>query len=131
MRRISSTPASNSSREKELAGATRAMRSPGASARGFSTLREPGHFRGHRLMLVASENRPQRRVGRRPRPRRAEEPLLHAAVALERVLDARERQTSAFDGVDDRLERRHLLLRLRRTHQYRVAAGGNRLDGGL
>ena len=86
-------PASNSSRAKGLAGATTAMRSPGrkrARLAACATRTSPSR----RRPPDARRGRGRRAAPRRwrPRPRRREEPLLHAPLPRQRVLDALQRQ---------------------------------------
>ncbi len=92
---------------------------------------EAGHLVGDGAMLVAAE-----RAAAAPCPssgrgasRRGEEALLGALLALQRVLDARERQALLFDRVDQRLERRRLRVVVAAADQDAVAAGLDRQHG--
>jgi hypothetical protein len=55
-------------------------------------------------------------------PPRREEAFFRAQLALERVLDAAERQPIGFDGVDERLERRRLRVVIAAADEDAVAA---------
>src|SRR5947209_8590766 len=80
-------------------------------------------------MLLASENLPERLVLRRTRNhRRAEEPFLRALLPLERILDARERQTFGFYRADEGLERPRLRIVVRAADEDAVAARLDRED---
>ena len=92
-------------------------------------LREPRHLVGDGLVLVAPEvARSAAAVG--SLARRREKALLHAPMPRN-ASSTRLTAAALFDRVDDRFERRHLLLAARRTHQHGVAARRDRLDGRL
>ena len=99
------TPLSNSSRGNELAGATIAILSPGRS---LWWLQHPDqancrHLLGDRAMLLRADDGSQ--LGRRRRAPFAQKALLRQAVALERSLDALDRQPLVLDGVNQRFQR--------------------------
>ena len=126
---ISFTPRSNSSRPNALAGATTARRAPGSSARGLTLTRTAPSRRRSRdaRRSRAPAGEPAVPAGAGPgHRRRREEPLLRALLPLQRVLDAPVRQPAVLHGVDQRFERRRLLVVASAADQHAVAA---RFDG--
>ena len=103
-----------------------AIRSPGRRAAGLRS--KAGHFRGNGLVLVAAEQRSQGPAVERGRRWGREEPFLHPAVTLQRVLDALEWERAILDRVDERLHRSELRLLGVAAHQDYVASGGDRQE---
>src|SRR4029453_13425185 len=116
-RRSSSTPRSNSSREKGLAGETMAMRAPGLTAAGFNTiLEEARHFVGNTPMGIVAQDVAQRGTAAGRNGRRKES-LLCAAVARERVFHSLVGDAAVLDGMNQLILNRCLHLRILKTRR--------------
>ena len=83
-------------------------------------------------MLFAAEHSPQRaHAGLRSRPLLRQEPLLGPFQAHRRIIVALRRNHSRLDGPDQRLQRAGLKIDVALSDQHRIAAGGDRVDGGV
>src|SRR6185369_11795070 len=131
-RRSSSTPRSNSSREKGLAGETMAMRAPGLTAAGFNTvLEKTRHFVGDTPMGVVAQDLAQQGAAA-GHDGRGQEPLLRTAVARERVFGPLVGNAAVFDRMDQCFQHRCLHLRIlgavrgkMPAHEHTIASCGN------
>src|SRR5262245_11281763 len=131
-RRSSSTPRSNSSREKGLAGETMAMRAPGLTAAGFNTvLQKTSHLVGDTPMGVVAQDLAQEGAAAGHDGRR-QEPLLRTAVARERVFGSRVGDAAVLDRMHQCFQHRCLHLRILGTvsgqmpaHEHTIASGSD------